>query len=198
MILSAWPIIPVILSVRSCYTLYISSIIVLCSRSGLSLLTQHFPLYPLLSLPFSIFIQSIYYNVIPSFAENVHYRLQFLVEHPSAGSSFSTSDQANFFSSSLSVPALFFLLPLFLTKLHFFVLSVHFTRSIFLHTHISNVSSRFCAFRRSFQVSVPNTPTLHAKHFTSLFLSSFSKGPQKMVLFLLKASFAIAILCFTS
>ena len=41
-------------------------------------------------------------------------------------------------------------------------------------------------------------PMLYTKHFTSLFHSSFSKGLQKMLLFLLKASFAIAIFCFTS
>ena len=35
----------------------------------------------------------------------------------------------------------------------------------------------------------------HTKHFTSLFLS---QGAQKIFLFLLKASFAIAILCFTA
>ena len=35
-----------------------------CPRTGLSLKTQHFPLYPLLSLPFRMFIQSIYHNVV--------------------------------------------------------------------------------------------------------------------------------------
>ena len=51
----------------------------------------------------------------------------------------------------------------------------------------------FCSFRRRVQVSAPYNATLHAKHFTSLFLISFSMGPQKMLLFLLKAYFAIAI-----
>ena len=46
-------------------------------------------------------------------------RLPFILEHPSAGSSFLASDPANFFSSSLSVPALFFLLALFEAELHF-------------------------------------------------------------------------------
>ena len=32
---------------------------------------------------------------------------------------------------------------------------------------------------------------LHIEHFTNLFLSSFSKGPQKRLQFLLKTSFAI-------
>ena len=42
----------------------IISTIVFCPREGLSLQTQHSPLYPLLSLPFRIFIQSIYHNVV--------------------------------------------------------------------------------------------------------------------------------------
>ena len=41
-----------------------------------------------------------------------------VIEHPSTGSSFLASIPANFFSSSLSVPASFFLLPLFLAQLH--------------------------------------------------------------------------------
>ena len=77
-------------------------------------------------------------------------------------------------------------------------LFVHFTRSILLHIHISNASSRFCSFRRSVQVSTPYNATLHTKLFTCLFLGSFSKGPQKMLLFLLEASYASAFLCFTS
>ena len=42
---------------------YSQSIVVFCPRAGLSMQTQHSPLYPLLSLPFRIFIQSIYHNV---------------------------------------------------------------------------------------------------------------------------------------
>ena len=56
---------------RACYRLLHNggqlidqSIIVFCPRAGLSLQTQHSPLYPLLSLPFRIFIQSIYHNVV--------------------------------------------------------------------------------------------------------------------------------------
>ena len=89
-----------------------------------------------------------------------------------------------------------FLLPLFLAQLHFSILSVHFTSSILLHNHNSNSSSSFCSFRRNAKVSAPYNATLHTKHFTSLVLSSFSKGPQKKLLFLLIATFAI--LCFTS
>ena len=40
----------------------------------------------------------------------------------------------------------------------------------------------------SVQVSAQYNATLHTKHITSLFLS-FSKGPQKMLFFLLKAIF---------
>ena len=94
-----------------------------CPRAGLSLQTQHSPLYPLLSLPFRIFIQSIYHNVIYHsdffFCLKLSSHLPFLLEHPSAGISFLTSGPVNFFSSPLSVPALFFLLLLFLAQLHF-------------------------------------------------------------------------------
>ena len=34
----------------------------------------------------------------------------------------------------------------------------------------------------------------HTKHFTSFFVSYFSKGPQKILFFVLKASFSIALL----
>ena len=113
-----------------------------------------------------------------------------VLELPSAGSSFLlASDPANFFSSSLSVPTLFFLLPLFLAQLHFlFCLSILHARSLLLHTHISNASSCFCSFWHSVQVSAPYNTTLHTKHFTSLFRSSFSKGPQKMLLLPLLSS----------
>ena len=74
----------------------------------------------------------------------------------------------------------------------FFILSVHFTCSILLHIHISNALGRFWSFCHSVQVSAPYNATPH----NSLFLSSFFKGPQKMLFFLLKASFAIAILLY--
>ena len=67
-----------------------------------------------------------------------------------------------------------------------------------LHIHISNSSSRIYSFRHTVQVSAPYNATLYTKHFTSLFIRSLPKGPQKMLLFLLKTSFAIAILCFIS
>ena len=62
-----------------------SSIRVFCLRAGLSLQTQHFPLYPLLSLPFRIFIQSIYHNVVYHhifFCLELSSHLPFLLEHP--------------------------------------------------------------------------------------------------------------------
>ena len=80
----------------------------------------------------------------------------------------------------------------------FFLLSVHFTRFIVLHIHISNASSCFCSFRRSVQVSAPYKATLHIKNCTSLFRSSFPKARRKTLLFLLTTSFAIAFLRFTS
>ena len=95
-------------------------------------------------------------------------------------------------SSSIILPS-----PTLSSTTAFFILSVHFTLSILLHTHISNPSSRFCSFRGSVQVSAPYNTTLYTKHFTSLFRSSFPKDPRKCFFFLLKASFAIAMLCFT-
>ena len=53
----------------------LTEIIVFCPSAGLSLINQHSSLYPLLSLPFRIFIQSIHHNVIyhliSSFAANL-------------------------------------------------------------------------------------------------------------------------------
>ena len=98
-----------------------------------------------------------------------------------------------FISSSIVLPS-----PTLSSTTAFFILSVHFTRSILLYIYISNASSRFFSYRRSVQVSAPYNATLLTKHFISLFLSSFPKGQQKMLLFLLKASFDNAILCFTS
>ena len=107
--------------------------------------------------------------------------LSYLLEHPSAGSSFLASGPANFFYSYQFQHYSYFS--------HSFILSVSFTRFILLHTHISIASSCFCPFSRSIEVSEPYKATLRTTHFTSLFLWHFSKGPQKMLLFLLKASF---------
>ena len=104
-------------------------------------------------------------------------RLPFLVEYPSAGISFLAS-------SSTTV---FFLLPLFLAHLHFlFCLFI-------LHAPTFSISTSLMlpvVFPHSVVVykSLHHTTLHHTNHFTSLFINSFSKGPQKMLLFLLKAS----------
>ena len=78
--------------------------------------------FPLLS-SYSPFIIMLSFDIL--FCLELSSRLPFLQEHPSAGTSFLTNGPANFFFSSLSVPALFFLLPLFLAQLHFlFCLSI--------------------------------------------------------------------------
>ena len=170
-------------------------------RLGLSLQTLHSPLYSLLSLPFRIWIQSIYHDVVYHlkifFCRELSSRLPFLLEHPSAGSYFLLSGPASFFSSSLQFEHYTAFSHSFQHNC-VFILSIHFTRTILLHIHISNASSRFCSFRRSVQVPAPYNATLRTKHYTSLFLSSVSKSPQKILLFLLKTFFAIVILCFTS
>ena len=61
------------------------------------------------------------------------------------------------------------------TNAFFFILAVHFTCSILHHIRVWNASSRFCSLR-GVQLSEPYNATLHTKHFTNLFLSSFSKG----------------------
>ena len=172
-----------------------------CPSAGLSLQIQHASLYSLLSLPFRIFISFVYHNVVyhlisPSAANFLH------VCH-----SFQSILQQAVPSQPVAQPIYFPLLYQFQHYSSFshsfqhnciFILSVHFTRSVLLRIHISNASRCFCSFSRSVQVSAPYNATLHAKQFTSLFLSSFSKLPQKTLLFLLKTSFVIAILCFTS
>ena len=63
-------------------------------------------------------------------------RLPFLLEHPPAGSSFLTSSPIIFFSSSLSVTALFFLLPLFLAQLHFYFVCPFYTLNHSPYSHL--------------------------------------------------------------
>ena len=173
------------------------SIRVFCPRAGLWLHTHHSPLYPLLCLPSRICIQSIYYDVvyhlISTSAANLLPVYHSVLELPSAGSYFWASGPANFFSSFLSVIALLFLLLLFPAQLKFLFFCPFYTLH-FLHIHISNASSRFS---HSVLMSTLYHITLHSTQSTSLAssLGLFSKGPQKMILFLLKA---IAILCFSS
>ena len=139
------------------HTVYIS-IIVYCPRTGLALQTPYSSLHPLLDLLFRICIQFIYHDIVyhPIFyCYEPSFRLPFLQEHSSAGSFFLANGPANFFSSSLSVSALFFFLLLVLTQLH-----ILFCLSILLYNHISNDSYRFCSFRRSIQVAAPYNATI--------------------------------------
>ena len=131
------------------------------------------------------------------FCREPSYRLPLLLEYPSAGSSFLVNGPANFFSYSLSVAALIFALPLFPEQLRFlFCLSILHAPSFSIST--SQMLPFIFAHSIIVSKSLHHTMPLHTKHLTSLFLSSFSKDLQKMLLFLLKASFAIAILCLTS
>ena len=91
---------------------------------GLSLQTQHSRLYPLLSLPFRIFIQSIYLNVVYHLiSSSASSHLPYLLELPSAGSSFLASVPAYFFffliSSSIILPS-----PTLSRTTEFFILSI--------------------------------------------------------------------------
>ena len=148
----------------------------------------------LFSAIFFIFAHSLSSDIF--FYREPSSHLPFLLERPSAGSSLLASSPVNSFSSSLSIPALFFLLPLFLAQLHFYFACPFYTFHPSPYPHLK-CFQRFCSFRRTVQDSAPYNATLHTKHFTSLFLCYSSKDPQKMLLFLLKGSFAIAILCFT-
>ena len=80
---------------------------------------------------------------------------------------------SHFISSSIILPS-----PTLFSTTAFFILFY----TIIHHIHISSASTRFCSFRCSVQVSAPYNATLHSKHLTGLFPSSF----------------VIAILCFTS
>ena len=115
------------------------SIIMFCPRTDLSLQTQYSPFYPLLNFPsvsaFSPFI--IMLSII-------WYLLLFLTFFPfTIPSTASFSRQfllsqwpVNLFSSSLSVPALFLLLPLFLAQLNvLFCVPVLHVPSFFISTY---------------------------------------------------------------
>ena len=140
------------------------------TKGGLSLHTQHSPLYPLLSLPFPILIQSIYRNVVLSsdifFCRELSSHLPFLLEHPSAGSSFLASGTTNFFSSSLSVPASFFLLPFFLSQLHF-LFCPFYTPHPSPYPHLKFFQACF-AHSIVVSKSLHHTTTLHSIQSTSL------------------------------
>ena len=132
--------------------------------------TQHSPLYLLLMLPFRTCTQSLYhdlsiiwYLLLP---RNVFSHLPYLPEHPSACSSFLASGPANLFPSSLSILALFFLLPLFIAQLH-----VLFCLSILHHPSFSISTSQMLpiVFAQSVVVSKSmHHTTIHSTQSTSL------------------------------
>ena len=178
---------------KICLNINNQSVIVFCPRAGLSLQIQHSPLYPLLSLPFRIFIQSIYHNVVyhltPSSA------LNFLPFTSPSRTSFSRQYFLSqgpsqflflFISSNIILPS-----PN-LSSTIAFVIFVHFTRSILIYIHISNASSSYCSFRHSVKVSAPYNATLHTKHFNSLFLY---QGPAENASFLVKNFFCHCTIC---
>ena len=155
--------------------------------------------YLYLSLPFRICTKFIYHNydvvyhLLPSSTANLlpdkSSRLSFLLESRASFSKQflfiqwpSQSLFLFFISSNIILPS-----PTLSSTTAFFCLSI-------LHASFFSLSTSqmlpicFCSFRRSVQVSAPYNATLHTKHSTSLFLSSFSKGPQK-ILFPVKSSF---------
>ena len=146
------------------------SIIVFCPRAGLSLQTQHSPLYPLLSPPFRIFIQSIYHNVvyhlISSAASNflpICHTFQSILQQAFPSQPVS---QLISFSSALSVSALFFLFPLFIAQLHFlFYLSILHAPSFSIPT--SQMLPVVFAHSVVVYMSLHHTP-LHSTHNTSI------------------------------
>ena len=107
------------------------SIIVFCPRAGLSLQTQHSPLYPLLSLPFCIFIQSIYHNVvyhlISSSAVNlllIYHSFQSILQRQFLLNQWPSQFLfLLFISSSIILPS-----PTLSSTTAFFILFVHFPR----------------------------------------------------------------------
>ena len=102
----------------------------LCSRAGLSLQAQHSPLYPLLSLPFRIFVQSIYHKVVYHLISSAANFLPFTIPPRASFNSQLLLSQflfLFFISSSIILP-----LPTLSSTTAFFILSVHLTRSILL------------------------------------------------------------------
>ena len=116
----------------------IQSIIMFCPRKCLSMQSQHSPLYPLLSLlyvssysPFIILLSIIRYLLLP--------RTSISSTIPSGASSRPVliSQWPNqFFPSSLSAPAVYFLLPLSLAQLHFLFCYPFYTLHSSLYQHI--------------------------------------------------------------
>ena len=135
------------------------------------------PRIGLLSLPFRISIQSIYHKVVYHVISSAANFLPFTI--PSRAS---FSRQLLFSQWPSQFLFLFFIIssiilssPTLSNTTAFFILSVYFTCSILLHIRVRIASSRFCSLRRIVQVSALYNATIHAKHFTSLLLSSFPR-----------------------
>ena len=92
------------------------SIIVFRPRAALSLQTQHSPLYRLLSLPFRICIQSNYHDVVYHLISSSDANLLpvTILSKASFSRQFLLSQWPSNFFFFLSVPILFYLLPLYL------------------------------------------------------------------------------------
>ena len=149
---------------NSSFERYQSSIIVFCPRPGLSLQTQDSPLYPLLSLPFRSYIQTIYHDDVYHLIYFSDANLLPLLLH-AWRTSFSRQVLLSqwpsqflflfFMSFSIILPS-----PTLSSTTAFFIFFLSISRSILLHIHISNASSCFCSFRRSVQVSAQYNATL--------------------------------------
>ena len=160
-----------------------------------------FSILPSSQTSFSYLRKSIYHYVLYHhifFYLELSSRLPFLLEHSSPGNSLLASGPANFFFSSLLVPALFFFLPLFLEQLHFlFYLSILHASSFTIPiSQMPVVFAHSVIVSKSLYHTTPHSAQSTSLKF-SLFRSYFPKGPQKMLLLPLKASFTSAILCFT-
>ena len=111
------------------------SITVFCPRIGLSLQAEPFPLYPLLSLPFRNFIQSIYHKVVYHLISSATNILPFIIaSRASFSRQFLLSQLPSQFLFLFFINSSIILLsPTISSTTEFFILSVHFTCSIFLH-----------------------------------------------------------------
>ena len=114
------------------------SISVFCPRIGLSLQTEPSPLYLLLSLPFHIFIQSIYHRVVYHLISSAANLLPITIPSRAFFSrQFLLSQWPSqflflfFISSSIILPS-----PTISSTTAYFIFSLHFTCSILLHIRV--------------------------------------------------------------
>ena len=125
------------------------AIILFCPRAGLSLQTQHSTLFSAFLFvsaysPFVMMLSIIWYFLLPrtfftfTISSRSSFSMQFLLNQRPSRFLFL------FFISSSVLPS-----PTLSSTTAIYILSAHFTRSILLHIHIANASSRFCLFRRS-------------------------------------------------